>query len=426
MGESTKQVLAIQQEGIEEAKKRESKIGKRFIIILSLALLFVAFITSAFVYIQNTPEKVIDDMMAQMTTLKSAHYKIKMQGQFADSKDEEMSKSSFDKMQNLLGLMSVVMMDGGLSIGDMTQPAVMSNIFELEGDMDAQDSNNQKFQFALSLDDFGASVEAKSIGKELYVKLSELSKERDAEEISFIDFFNLGMFADQWVKISLEEIEETFGAQGLSEEVEKQQQAAELTEDQIEQVENLAKEIKRFEIKEVLGKEIVDGDQVYHYQISLLKEGIKEYMARLNEITHQFEEKQLQYFQDGFEDIGETTLDLWISKGDRWLYKAVGQVEANGEKAKIEFELTKHNQSIEISAPKDYKALEEIVEKIQKSEAGNEFQIDTDQDGLTDFDESIWGTNINNSDTDGDGYGDSEEIKNGYDPLGPGILFEIE
>ena len=46
--------------------------------------------------------------------------------------------------------------------------------------------------------------------------------------------------------------------------------------------------------------------------------------------------------------------------------------------------------------------------------------LDTDGDSLCDkFEEGI-GTNINNSDTDGDGYNDSIEVRNDYNPLGEG------
>lgn len=46
--------------------------------------------------------------------------------------------------------------------------------------------------------------------------------------------------------------------------------------------------------------------------------------------------------------------------------------------------------------------------------------IDSDADGLIDDLERKFGTDVNNPDSDGDGYKDGEEIKNGYDPLGPG------
>jgi hypothetical protein len=42
---------------------------------------------------------------------------------------------------------------------------------------------------------------------------------------------------------------------------------------------------------------------------------------------------------------------------------------------------------------------------------------DFDQDGLSNAEEHIWGTDPYNPDTDGDGYSDYAEIKSGYDPL---------
>ena len=42
---------------------------------------------------------------------------------------------------------------------------------------------------------------------------------------------------------------------------------------------------------------------------------------------------------------------------------------------------------------------------------------DTDKDGLSDYDEiNVYKTNLNNPDSDGDGYLDGEEAKNGYSP----------
>lgn len=53
---------------------------------------------------------------------------------------------------------------------------------------------------------------------------------------------------------------------------------------------------------------------------------------------------------------------------------------------------------------------------------------DRDQDGLTDEEEYMYGTDINNADTDGDGYRDGVEVESGYDPLVPApgdkIFFE--
>ena len=44
--------------------------------------------------------------------------------------------------------------------------------------------------------------------------------------------------------------------------------------------------------------------------------------------------------------------------------------------------------------------------------------IDLDNDGLSNVDEKKYGTDINNPDTDGDGFLDGDEVKNGFNPLG--------
>jgi hypothetical protein len=45
--------------------------------------------------------------------------------------------------------------------------------------------------------------------------------------------------------------------------------------------------------------------------------------------------------------------------------------------------------------------------------------IDSDNDGLSNSEEALYGTDPHNPDTDGDGYSDGVEVKSGYDPLRP-------
>src|SRR4030042_1404389 len=51
--------------------------------------------------------------------------------------------------------------------------------------------------------------------------------------------------------------------------------------------------------------------------------------------------------------------------------------------------------------------------------SGKNIFEDSDQDGLSDDEEKAYGTDVNNRDTDGDGYTDGVEVKSGYDPLKP-------
>lgn len=71
------------------------------------------------------------------------------------------------------------------------------------------------------------------------------------------------------------------------------------------------------------------------------------------------------------------------------------------------------------------KNMKKLLKKI-KDLSINRHQIDTDRDGLSDYDEiNIYHTNPYNPDTDKDGIPDGEEIRRGRNPLGPGTLKDL-
>ncbi len=66
-----------------------------------------------------------------------------------------------------------------------------------------------------------------------------------------------------------------------------------------------------------------------------------------------------------------------------------------------------------------------IVDTDEANYGTDTLNWDTDADELSDGDEvMVWKTDPRVFDTDADGYGDGIEIKNGYNPLGPGTLFQ--
>ncbi|MBI5817219.1 MAG: DUF5011 domain-containing protein [Candidatus Yonathbacteria bacterium] len=74
-----------------------------------------------------------------------------------------------------------------------------------------------------------------------------------------------------------------------------------------------------------------------------------------------------------------------------------------------------------------YESPEIVQQKVQKvrersQQAIDETKIDSDHDGISDYDEKyIYGTNPNSADTDGDGYSDRAEITTGFDPKNPDL-----
>ena len=57
----------------------------------------------------------------------------------------------------------------------------------------------------------------------------------------------------------------------------------------------------------------------------------------------------------------------------------------------------------------------------------NPLKVDTDGDGLSDYEEvKIYHTDPLKADTDGDGHNDGEEVRNGYNPLGAGKMTDVQ
>lgn len=67
------------------------------------------------------------------------------------------------------------------------------------------------------------------------------------------------------------------------------------------------------------------------------------------------------------------------------------------------------------------------LDDVREKEIGTDRLVaDTDKDGLSDSDEVIiWKTNPLNQDSDSDSYPDGTEVRNGYNPLGAGKLFNL-
>lgn len=68
-----------------------------------------------------------------------------------------------------------------------------------------------------------------------------------------------------------------------------------------------------------------------------------------------------------------------------------------------------------------------LTDEEEKTLGINSENIDSDNDGLFDREEvKVYKTNPLNPDTDDDGYLDGAEVKGGYNPNGPGNLYEIK
>ncbi|MFH1611673.1 MAG: Ig-like domain-containing protein [bacterium] len=200
------------------------------------------------------------------------------------------------------------------------------------------------------------------------------------------------------VKIDLE-------ANKLTDEGEKiiEQTITEEILDFVEEIEEISMEIEK-EAKEIIEK----------------KE-IKERAKEIKEIAkEQGKEKALERAQE-IVDLYKTDKEALIER--------IKIATQQGEDVGVFFE----EENVEISDKIGKEVLKQeskqIVEQIQEmvrileqkkfegSVPSIDVVLDSDGDGVSDLTEAIYGTDINNPDSDGDGYLDGVEIQNAYDPL---------
>lgn len=111
-------------------------------------------------------------------------------------------------------------------------------------------------------------------------------------------------------------------------------------------------------------------------------------------------------------------------KYDDLVKKDISKIDSN---TNIYFEMSLNlsgfNQPTKITRPENAENLVKTMEEMFGGFMGEmvpSSDLDSDNDGLSNNMEEIYGTDKNNPDTDGDGHKDGEEVKNGYDPTIPG------
>jgi len=202
---------------------------------------------------------------------------------------------------------------------------------------------------------------------------------------------------NQWIKFDQESLKNIFEMLGqeyqapLSKEEQK-----ELTEKLV----NLLKGKKFYQVKEELPDEKIGNQMMYHYLLTLEKEGIKGlipdmmntimeyYLADETEtlleedMKEMFEGKLPRMIDEFFDKAGEIDFEVWIGQKDKYLYRAkliekeidlselgetydeemvltLGKILISGE---INF--SKFNQPVIIEAPQEFKTLEGIFQLI--------------------------------------------------------------
>ena len=411
---------------------------KAIIIMVLLGILVLG--GGAFAYYRflwMTPEKVMAKMMENLETVKTFEYSGQADISFTpEQKTDEPSVAST--------LASDFYQD--------SSPIKLTITFN--GAADANDANNQKGRLAIKIDSKQAenkmslSLETISLEKVVYLKFTELPD---------LGFISLSPLEEQWIKTDLKDIEDNTNL------ISTDMASSSLLEEKKKKLEKLLTNKDLFQISAELEDEIIDGNNSYHYQLNISDENQYNLIIAILGIINdeKVSEEEETKIKESLKKKDFPGLDLWVSKKDYLPTKISFKGRTKDDEGNITGEinlslfLKNYNQTMKIEAPESSKSFQEVFTQVVNDfmgegnnsiswsdneiltgepgdemfteEPGQEDSIeymfsdtDSDGDGLSDQEEMFLGTDLNKADTDDDGYPDGAEIEAGYNPLGEG------
>lgn len=414
--------------------------------IVSILLLIIigGGLSAYFKFLRITPDQVLANMSKSMATVQSGRYETKLSAILSIPKNE------FEEIKQFVPITSnkIDLLISGATVekDNKTQTESTTEIL------------NEQTKLI--------SFDHKVIDETIFFKLNSINIP------IFHIFVNTDEFMNKWVQIGMQELIDE------SELTKQNNNTTPNFNDILTQIKALEKKYTQEKIlsfQESFGEEKINGIPTYHYKVAIKKEIFEKLIDDLFLILG--DETNKKEFEDAGKNIKKITLppiDIWIGKKDFYIHKINFTIKLSdlnfAENTEIPFSpqdsismiilLKDHNKEIlinkpeksenlkkfvenlnnngdgEISINKETKTIEELDTEYMKKEDGvtkiersNEiptlFQnenLDPDKDGLTNDLEFFYGTNEKNADTDGDGYTDGDEIKNGYNPKGPGKL----
>ena len=411
-------------------------INKKILIIVIAVILGLALIGGGvFAYLNyfQPPEKVVQKMMLKLADVKSLEYSGNLNIEITASPTGLMSGSAGFNGTNTDGLVATTSVFAAKKTGKFS--------VDFNGSSDWHNADNFLGLLAMNmkaeipqLGDFSLGTEMRSINKDFYAKLSKAPN---------LMIFDLSTLENQWIKID-------------GKDVAAQQDKNKLTPAQIDQLKKTFVQDEVISIAANLPAEKIDGVNTYHYKYVVNKEGLRKYIIDVDKIVStstMLTGQKLDDFNKEMDNLVTPEGEIWIGKSDLLPHKISATImisETATSKVSGSFNyvvsMKNYNKPVQVDVPSPVKTTGEIMAGFMSGLGGmvtptatstlslppapptdqsvQNPAIDSDNDGLTDAEEKIYGTNPFNPDTDGDGYLDGAEVKGGYNPNGPGKLLK--
>jgi len=407
----------------QEGTKKRSKSPFRIIIFVIIGVLIISGLAFAGWwaydnYIALSPEKVLQKSVSVMSQLDAYSFDILVNAKM-ESKKLELEEPTLELVTSILGT-------------DQEEIDL-----HLNGYIDNFNSESSKFKIQGELD-LGAAVgslglESIRLDKNYYFKISQIP-------VFASMFFDTSQITDKWVKFEqdkdfekLEEIEQNEDIEAIKKIIQEQG-------------------ISIIKIVEDLGIEELDSVKTYHYKIGITKESLINLINNIKEVSEnkeKIEESLADMKDEDWNKVTQQIFDVWIDKEDFYLRKFYSSYEDQETKSSVTLTagFNDFNTPLNVVEPADVVTWEEFFNQIigdfsfgfegqldipegefgpgieSNDDKSSYLGVDSDNDGLDDDLEKLFGTDPANPDTDGDGYLDGEETENGYNPLGEGKLY---
>ena len=302
----------------------------------------------------------------------------------------------------------------------------------VNGSYDRIDQNNQKSISEVKLKflqnnqpTINGALESRTIGNDLYFSVTDGPTEIDN-------------IKNQWIKFVITDNETVKAVQDEA----KTSTEKNITPDQKKKLDNQLSKIAK--ISKVFSDDKIDNMDTYHYQYQVNQLELAKYAALYQEIYKDkpaLSDNEKEDLIKQSKDLPTVTGEIWIGKKDFNLYRMNLNYnltkDSSDYKVKLDLKLKNYGQPVQVNMPEKSKTFEEVFKSFFPQNSSIDYNdidqdsnnkiivngsTDDDNDGLTNSEESYYGTDPKNPDTDGDGYNDGAEVKAGYDPNGPGKL----
>jgi len=395
------------------------------LLLLILLTLAVFLGIGAYLYFVTTPEAFLRAMMRKMSNVETVHYVFQE-----------------ESIGNVVRPGTVIQ---GLGFSRMVHQIQGKLKGKISGDIDLRNTNfSYTADVGLSAWDERRENLYKIDFEQIVDETGVHIRVNQAPESDQID---LSPFVGQWAKTN-----QDFFSQFIA--------SPNLNEQQLRDLRNLVSETEFFNFQQKVGYNFIGFTLVRGFKVKLDKENTFEFIKNFKLLSEgrSLTRSEYRHLDDFLSEAEEMDIELWIGWNNKYLYRLQieGEYsEANGTRIRfvVIIDLSQFNDDINIEAPEKAKSAQDILrgagglptageavlggEEAPMAEpselpvsAGTEVQADevgfrdSDGDGLYDTFEYSLGTDINNPDTDGDGVSDGDEVKEGTNPLGTGMLFD--